>query len=304
MTNELVTLSNATAAAVERAASAVVAVQARVRFASSGVHWRSGIVVSAAHTIKRRDGIRVTLPDGRAVAATLIGSDPGTDVAALGVEESGLPLPVLAPDEALHPGQIVVAVGRSPEVGVHATMGVMSAVSGPWRTWRGASIDRYLRLDLGLYPGSSGGAVADAEGRVLGIATSALSRVAGLAIPAATVARVLEEILAKGYVARAYLGVGLQPVRLPASLARRLAIDPAQGMLVVSLEADGPAEKAGLLIGDVILNVGGSPVGDIEEVQSLLESVVPGESALVNLVRGGERQELRLATGERPRRDA
>src|SRR5579863_6070734 len=213
MANELAALSNELAQAVERAGSTVVAVHARPRFSSSGVFWRPGIIVTAEHTIRREEEITVTLPDGGNAPATLAGSDSGTDLAVLKAESAGKPVQPASGDPL--PGNLALAVARSEDSGVNATMGIVSAVSGDWRTWRGGRLDHYIRLDLTLYPGSSGGAVVNTSGEVIGIATSALSRIAGVAIQAATVERVVEQILTRGSVSRGYLGVGLQPVELP-----------------------------------------------------------------------------------------
>ena len=196
--------------------------------------------------------------------------------------------------ETLKPGQVVLAIGRSPDSGVNATMGIMSAVSGPWRSWRGGQIDQYLRLDLTLYPGSSGGAVVDTAGRVLGISTSALSRIAGLAVPVSTVNRVVDELLRTGHVSRGYLGLGLHPVALP---------DGSTGLIVLSAEADGPAARAGVLIGDILVALAGKGVGDTDDIQSALDSESVGKPITARIVRGGQVIELNITVGERPRRE-
>jgi S1-C subfamily serine protease len=294
MENELAALSNELAAAVEQAGRAVVAVNARPRFASSGVLWRPGVIVTAEHTIRRRDEIGVTLPDGRSTSATLVGRDAGTDLAVLKLAENGAPTAAFGAAESLKPGQIVLAIGRSPDSGVNATMGIMSAVSGPWRSWRGGQIDQYLRLDLTLYPASSGGAVVDTAGRVLGIATSALSRIAGLAVPVSTVNRVIDELLRSGHVARGYLGLGLHPVALA---------DGSTGLIVLSAETDGPAARAGVLIGDILTALGGKPVRDTDDIQSALDSESVGKPIAARIVRGGQVIELNITVGERPRRE-
>jgi len=172
-------------------------------------------------------------------------------------------------------------------------MGIVSAVSGSWRTWRGGRLDHYIRLDLTLYPGSSGGVVVNVDGSAIGIATSALSRIAGLAIPGSTIDRVVDELLAKGRVARGYLGVGLQPVKLS---------DHQRGLIVVSLESEGPAAKAGVLIGDVLLALGGAPVAATEELQGALESHPVGTTVEASVVRGGAGAKVAIVVGERPRR--
>src|SRR5580692_8628709 len=213
MANQLAAFSNELAALLERAGKSVVAVHARPRYSSSGVFWKPGVIVTAEHSIRREEEIAVTLPDGKNAPATLVGIDAGTDIAVLKVDAEGTP--VEQAKAAPTPGNLVFTVGRALDSGVNATMGIVSAVSGSWRTWRGGRLDRYIRLDLTLYPASSGGLVVNTTGGALGIATPALSRIAGVAIPASTIDRVASEILTRGHVARGYLGVGLQPVELP-----------------------------------------------------------------------------------------
>ena len=294
MENELVALSNELAGAVEHAGRAVVAVSARPRFASSGVVWRPGVIVTAEHTIRRREEIGVTLPDGRSTSATLAGRDPGTDIAVLKLADADVPAAALGSTEALRPGHLILAIGRSADSGVNATMGVMSAVSGPWRSWRGGQIDQYLRLDLTLYPGSSGGAVVDTTGRVLGISTSALSRIAGLAVPASTVNRVVDELLRTGHVSRGYLGLGLHPVSLP---------EGGTGLIVLSAEPNGPAAGAGVLLGDILVALAGKPLSETDEIQAILNGQSVGKPVAARIVRGGQVIELTITVGERPRRE-
>jgi S1-C subfamily serine protease len=294
MENELAALSNELAGAVEQAGRAVVAVNARPRFASSGVLWRPGIIVTAEHAIRRRDEIGITLPDGRTTSATLAGRDAGTDLAVLKLAENGAPAATFGSTETLKPGQIVLAIGRSPDSGVNATMGIMSAVGGPWRSWRGGQIDQYLRLDLTLYPGSSGGAIVDTAGRVLGISTSALSRIAGLAVPASTVNRVVDELLRTGHVSRGYLGLGLHPVSLP---------EGGTGLIVLSAEPNGPAAGAGVLLGDILVTLAGKPLSDTDEIQAILNGQSVGKPVAARIVRGGQVIELTITVGERPRRE-
>jgi S1-C subfamily serine protease len=292
MATELAALSKELAAVVAGAAGKVVAIDARPRFGSSGVFWRPGVIVTAEHTIRREEEITITLPDGTTAAADLAGSDPGTDLAVLKTDHPGQTATAASTDPV--PGALALAIGRSPDSGVNATMGIVSAVGPAWRTWRGGRLDRYLRLDLTIYPGSSGGLVLNTGGEAIGIATSALSRIAGVAIPASTVDRVVNEILARGRVRRGYLGVGLQPVELP---------DHHKGLIVLSLEPDGPAAKAGILIGDVLLSLGGRPVADTEDIQTALEGTEVGGSIAAEVLRGGAAKSVAITVGERPRRD-
>lgn len=293
MANEWAALSNDLAAAVERAGRSVVAVHARPRFSSSGVIWRPGVIVTAQHAIRREEEITITLPDGAGRPATLAGADAGMDLAVLRMSEpAGEAISQIA--EGTKPGHLALAVGRSEDSGVNASLGIISAVSGPWRTWRGGQLDQYIRLDLTMYPMSSGGVVVDSAGGVIGVATSGLSRLAGLAIPAASINRVLDEILSRGRVARGYLGVGLQPV---------VVSDHQKGLIVLSAETGGPAANAGVLVGDILVSVNGKAVADTEDVQSAMEGTRPGESVEAGLLRGGADKRLTITVGERPRRD-
>jgi S1-C subfamily serine protease len=288
MANQLAALSNEITAAVAAAAPHVVAVHARPRLSSSGVIWRPGVIVTAEHTVRREEEITVTLPGGSNVPATLAGADPGTDIAVLRFEaDAATPAPTTT---APAPGTIALAIGRSEDSGPNATLGIISASSGEWRTWRGGRLDHYLRLDLTLYPGSDGGAVINTGGEVIGVATSALSRIAGLAIPAVTVERVISEILTRGHVARGYLGLGLQPVELP---------DHQKGLIVLSVA--GPAAKAGTMVGDILLKLGGKEVRDTDDIQLVLESRTVGESLTLEVLRGGEAREIPVTIAERPR---
>ena len=293
MVNDLTAFSTELADVVGKVGKSVVAVDARPRYGSSGVFWRPGIVVTAEHTIRREEEIGVALPDGKTVSATVAGTDAGTDIAVLKVDGQAGDAPVIASGDPA-PGNLALALGRSPDSGVNATLGIISAVSGSWRTWRGGRLDRYIRLDLTMYPASSGGLVVNAKGEAIGIATSALSRIAGLAIPASTVDRVVDEILSRGHVARGYLGVGLQPVELP---------DHHKGLIVLSLEPEGPASKAGVLIGDVLVSLGGTPVTDTDDIQAVLERHSVGQTIEAGVVRGGVALNVGVVIGERSRRN-
>src|SRR5581483_357132 len=252
MSSTLAALSDDLAGAVERTAPYVVAVNGHGRIPSSGVIWRTGVVVTAEHSLKSDDDLSIVLADGRKLGAKLAGRDAGTDIAVLKVVEADA-APVFAPADSVKTGNLALAVARSIELGANATMGVISAVGGPWSTWRGGRLDQYIRLDVSLYPGSSGAAVVDTAGRILGIATSALSRAAGVAIPAATIERVAGELISKGRVPRGYLGLGLQPVGLPEHLINKLKLQTDTGLIVLTAEPNGPAGRAGVLVGDILM---------------------------------------------------
>jgi len=298
----MLALSNDLAAAVERAGSAVVAVNGRQRIPSSGVYWRSGVVVTADHTVRRDDEITVTLPDSRTVPATLAGRDSSTDLAVLKLQGVELPAVEIGDASWLKVGHLVLAVGRSAESGLSASMGVISAKGGAWRSWYGGQIDQFLRLDLTLYPGFSGGPLVDAQGHIVGINTSGPRRMV-LAIPASTVNRVVDQLLEKGRIARGYLGLGMQPVRLPDNLKRTLNLPSVGGVIVVNVETNGPADQAGVLIGDVLVALDGTPVSDTGDVLAMLGSDRVGKTVSVHVIRGGTSIELTITVGERPHRE-
>ena len=264
----MLSLSNDLAGAVERTAPALVTVHARRRLPSTGIHWRPGVIVTADHTVRTGEDITVTTPDGRALPAVLAGRDPGTDLAVLTVKDAGSATAALGDDAALKAGHLVLALGFGPRV----SWGVVEEVGPRWRSWRGGEIERLVRLDLTLYPGFSGGPLVDASGSVVGLNTSGLARDARLAVPATTVTRVADQILKTGHVPRGYLGLGMQPVRLPEALRGRLGLTGETGLIVVTVEPDGPAAGAGVLLGDVLVALDGAPVGDLEDVQACLGS--------------------------------
>lgn len=296
--NALASLSHELANIVDRAGRTVVSVNARPRLASTGVHWRPGIVVTADHTVRAEEDVTITDRDGRSVAARLAGRDPGTDLAVLRIDDPGLPTADVGDSASLEVGHIVLALGNGPR----ASWGVVSATGGPWRTWRGGEIDRFVRLDLTLYPGFSGGPLVDAEGRIVGINTSGLARQLELAIPAATVSRVTDELLEKGRVSRGFLGVGLQPVRLPEELKRMVPDGAEVALIVISVKADGPAARSGLMLGDVLVALDGAPVGAPDDVQAVIGARRAGSTVTASIVRAGAPIEVRITIGERPAR--
>ena len=253
MSTELIALSNALAQATERAAGSAVAVHTEARGSSSGVFWRTGVIVTAEHALRRDEDIQVTLPDGRVVAATLAGRDPSTDLALLKCAEAGLPAATTTDVSLIKPGSLALVVGRTRASGPVAALGIVSLVVAERRTWNGAALAPYIRLDIGVQPTAVGGAVIDAHGRVIGIATPRFARFGAIAVPASTVNRVVDVLLQKGRIPRGYLGVGLQPVRLPEALRRTLKRDDKTAAIVLEVEPDGPAHKAGIVIGDIFV---------------------------------------------------
>jgi S1-C subfamily serine protease len=304
--NALGALSQQMADAVERASLSIVALDARPRVRTSGVIWRPDVVVSTNHTVRRDEEIVVSLHDGRQTKATLAGRDPGTDLAVLRLEESaGENTPAQFSDaSALKVGNLILAVGRiHPERSVVAGLGIVGVLGDKWRTWRGGEIDRLIRPDVSIFIGFSGGALVNTEGQVAGVNTTGLARGTGLTIPASTVNRVVDQLLKHGRVARPYLGVGMHPVALPDKLRKKFNLPAASGLMMVSVEPDAPADKAGITIGDILLTLDDAPTADTDNVQTILSGKEVGAVVKVTLLRGGELTEAKITLGERPARN-
>lgn len=297
MTELLRNLSDALASTAEAAGPAVVRVEARRRLPASGIVWSAdGIIVTAHHVARRDDNIGIGLPGGETVAATLLGRDPTTDLAVLRAGAGDLAPATWAPTDDLRVGHLVLALGR-PGQTVQATLGIVSALGQSWRTPAGGQLDRYLQTDVVMYPGFSGGPLIDAAGRVLGLNTSALLRGVSLSVPSATVARVVETLLAHGRVRRGYLGIGIQPVRLPPALAEQL--NQETGLLLVQVKSSSPAEQGGLLLGDTIVALDGQPVPHHDALQALLSADRAGKSVPIRILRAGQLQDLDVVIGDR-----
>lgn len=296
----LQSLSNDLAGAVERAGAGIVRVEGRRGNPASGIVWSAdGLILTAHHVLERDDNITVILDGERAVAATLAGRDPGADLAVLRIQASDLtPLtPAAAGD--IRVGHLVLAVARPQSLA--ATIGVVSTVSGPWRTWRGGRLDRLIQTDAPFYPGFSGGALIDTSGRLAGLISSQLGRGLNLALPADLIGGLVEALTTHGRVRHGYLGIGTQPVALPASMRSTLTLTQATGLLVVTVEAEGPADRAGLLLGDILIGLGGAPIADIDDLQAQLAGDRVGTAMPARLIRGGRLQDALVTIGERAR---
>ena len=275
---------------VERLAASVVGLATR-RHGGSGVLWRNGIVVGSASALWRASTVSLVLPNGEQARGEVRGVDGGTDLAAVTFTSGQMPVAERAAAAEPRVGDFVFAVGREPSGLTQASFGHVGSVAGEWRTWRGGRVDRLIRLDGGLYPGLDGAPVADASGQVLGIASSAFSRHHGVVLPVATVDRVLDQLLAHGHVQQGYIGIAAQPVR---ATLDGTAVD---GLLVSSVADEGPAARAGLQVADVIVKVGGEPVGSLDALRELLQV---GAQVRVLVARGGQGHELSLEVAQRP----
>jgi len=298
MSDFLRNLSDAMAGIVESAGRSVVRVEGRRRLAASGVVWSAdGVILTAHHVVHADDEIGIALPDGNSAGARLVGRDPSTDLAVLRTDAPGLVAAERTAGQELHVGHLVLALGR-PGRTVQATLGIVSALGGEWRTPAGGMVDRYLQTDVVMYPGFSGGPLVDVGGRLVGMNTSALLRGVSLAVPVPTLERVVESLLTHGRVRRGYLGVGAQPVRLPQAIAQQLGQET--GLLLASVNAGGPADTAGLLLGDTLVSMDGQPLRHMDDLVAALGGDRIGQEARIRLLRGGQIQEIGVVIGARP----
>jgi len=296
MPNTFLDLSNALTAAAETAGRSTVLVNARKRLPASGIVFAADLVLTADHVVQRDEDITVVLPDGNELAAKLAGRDSGSDLAVLRLEKA-VATPAERVDEA-KVGQIVLALGRPSLDGIEASLGVLSAISGPVRTPRGL-LERTYRTDTTPYPGFSGGPLVDAEGRVLGLNTSGFGRGSSITIPTSVAWTVAEQLAAHGSIKRGYLGIRSQPVVLTQAAQNLLKREQAAGLLIIGIEAGTPAETAGLLVGDILVGLNDRPVADPDELFGALHGALVGKPTSVEVLRGGEPKTISVTVGTR-----
>lgn len=296
--NLLVELSDAIADAAEKAAASTVMVDARRKFPASGIAFAADLILTADHVVEREEEICILLADGTEVAASLAGRDPGTDLAVLKLAQ-----PVAVPAEiskhAPRVGQFVLAVGRPSVGGIQSSFGSIHAISGPVRTRRGSILERYIKTDVVSYPGFSGGPLAHGDGTILGINTSGLGSDGAITIPTDVALKTADALVKYGRVKRGYLGIRSQVVELPAEARQSLGREQLTGLLLVGLEADSPAGKGGLMVGDILAGMEGQPVSSQDDLFGLLGSDVIGKPLSMNVLRGGKLVLIPVEIGER-----
>ncbi|HET9590752.1 MAG TPA: trypsin-like peptidase domain-containing protein [Anaerolineales bacterium] len=297
MPNALTDFSNGLTAAVEKGAASTVLVDARKRYPASGIAYSEDLVLTAEHVVTREENIMVTLPDGRSVAATIAGRDPGSDLAVLRLAEKALSPPKTSDEVKV--GQLVLALGRPTSAGMQASWGIVTATHGPVRTSRGGLLDEYIESETTPYPGFSGGPLVNTEGEVLGLNTSGLTRGSSLTIPVKVAWRLADALARHGTVKRGYLGIRTQPVDIREAARTALKREQGDGLLVLWLEENGPAAKSGLLVGDILVAINGQSVGDPDDLLAALSSDTVGKPVPVEVLRGGRPETLQVTVGER-----
>jgi S1-C subfamily serine protease len=330
----LLSLSNDLADAVEKGAASTVTVNARRRMPASGIVWSAdGLIVTANHVVERDDDITIGLPDGRSLPAALAGRDPSSDLAALRIEASDLAAAVKTGEE-IKPGHLVLAVGRPGQSGPMASFGVVSMMGGPihQRGQRGGphprpngqpggpergpggpgggrgprgegfqpggvNVERFIRADVAMLPGFSGGPLVTAAGEIAGLNTSFFGRWGGITLPNDVIEPVVTALLTHGKVRRGFLGIGAQAAKLPQAQADSAGQEI--GLLVVNIEGDGPADTAGIMLGDIVLTVAGASVTSVETLQEKLSGELVGVETPVLILRGGSPMTIPVTVGER-----
>lgn len=301
-TTELSALSRDIAELVSRTVSGVVAVKAAPHRTISGVSIREDVIAIAAPALRREEHIPIHASDGGQGTGALLGRDPGIHAAFLKV--TGLQLKPLPPRDpaGLRAGMLAAVVGLTTDAGPSASLGILGAVSGPRRTWRGGSLDQFIRLDVNTYPSQSGAAVVDSEGSLIGMATPGLLQFSPVAVPVGMLNRLADELLQQGRIRQGYLGVGLQPVAVPSALREKTGSAHDSGLIILNVEPDSPAEKAGIQLGDILISLDGKPLVDVDDLQHALRGENVGRQLKLVLVRGGERVETAVTISERARR--
>jgi len=293
--NALVALSQAMADAVERIAKSLVMVNGRPRQPATGIVYDADLVLTADHVLEREDNLTVQTHDGRVLGVQIIGRDASTDLAVLRAANLGVPSASAAADARV--GQIALAVGRPSADGVMASLGVVSKVGGPLRMGRGsATLERYIQTDATPYPGFSGGALVDATGAAFGLLTTGFGRGAPIVIPMEVALKVARTLTRQGYVKRGYLGIVSQQVKLPPT-QRSSAQE--YGLLIVRVEENSPAERGGLLIGDILLAVEDQAINDADDLMAALHGDRVGKPVTIRVSRGGVVQTLSVVVGQK-----
>lgn len=290
----MLALSDQLAAAVQKAGQAVFAVHGRPRVPSTGVHWRSGLIVTANHTVQTDDDLTVTSPNGQSAPATVVGRDSALDVAVLGIGAVDVAVADVGDSDAVRVGHMVLAVGAGPR----ASWGVISAIGAAWSSRSESDV---FSLDLTLYPGFSGGPLVDARGSVVGLNTSGASRRLELAVPAKAVSRLVDAVVRHGRIPQAYLGVSTQQIRVPQGVREESRQAQRTALIVVDVQEGSPA-AAGLLVGDVILSLDGTAMADPLDLRAVVRPERIGQRVTASVIRAGRVLDVSLTIGERPGR--
>jgi serine protease DegQ len=260
-----------------------------------------GYILTNNHVVEGADQIEVTLADGREAKATLVGRDPDTDLAVLHIRLDNLPVITFGNDANARVGDVVLAIGYPFGVGQTVTQGIISALG---RTQLGINtFENFIQTDAAINPGNSGGALVDANGNLIGINTAIFSRSGGslgigFAVPVSTARNVMQQLITTGQVVRGWIGV--EPQDVTDQLARSLKLPHPEGVVIIGVLRQGPADQAGVKPGDVVLDVAGKPVGNTGQLLNAVAALKPGSETAIQVLRNGKPQTLQVRIGTRP----
>ena len=259
-----------------------------------------GYVLTNHHVVRDANRVRVTLTDGSSLGAVAVGSDPPNDLAVVRADGSGLPYASLGDSSPLKVGQLVIAIGNPLGFQSSVSTGVVSAKGRGMRSLDGRLIENVIQHTAPLNPGNSGGPLVDSRGRVVGINTAIIpvAQGIGFAVPSDTARHVVSQILANGRVRRGYLGINGRQRQLSRRMVRHLELARESGVEVASLDPRGPAGASGVLPGDIVVAMNGSPVESVDDLHRLLSEVAAGDFARLDLVRGMERRIVEVVVGD------
>jgi S1-C subfamily serine protease len=290
-------LSEELSATIEKASQSVVLVQGR-RFPASGVVWKKNLVVTTDHSLARISEVQIRTASGEIISGAIAGRDPSTDVAIIQAARDLQPLEIST--TSLKAGQLGVILGRANGGRVLSVLTMISGTDSNYKNWRGGTFDQFIRLDSAPFPGFSGSALLMPNGTIAGINTAAFSRHFGLTIPGSNIERLVERIQTKGSIGRPYLGLMMQPVRLPEKFRKEAGTEI--GLLLIGTENGSPAEQAGLNVGDIVVGLNGKTVNSIEELHDVLGAESIGTEIKITILRGGKIENIQTKVGERPLR--
>lgn len=302
--SELTGFSDALVNLVDQTAPSLVSVKAGAHRSISGVVIDAAHIAVPEHALKRRDTVPFVTQSGSEAVAKILGRDPGVDLAILHCESLAVtPLPH-ADATALKPGALAAVIGMTPDVGPSVSLGILGALGPQRRTWRGGTLDHFIRLDVNLYPSQNGAAVITADGKLIGMASPALSRHSTITVPVVTIQRVLAELLKEGRIRTGYLGVGVQPVAIPQHLRDKSPDISETGLILLSVVPGAAADVSGLQVGDILLGLNGQSLEDIDQLQAQLRGEHIGKPSELLILRGGEPRKLSVIIQEAERKQA
>lgn len=297
----LKSLSDETAELVGKVAPSVVGISNQ-QGRGTGIVWSSdGYIVTCNHVVGRRRTVRVGLGERKFSEGKVIGRDPNSDVALLKIKEGELKPIEIGNSENLRVGQFVIALANPYSRDLSAASGIITSVRSSFRRWRGMTMGNALVTDATLNPGYSGGPLVDVSGKMIGL-NSAYIQSRGIAVPINTVKTIADMLISEGKITRAYLGITSNTIQLPQEIATQAQISQDEGIIVLSVEKNSPAKRAGLVLGDIIVKLDEKPVTNTYDLNRLLSKEMIGKETKLRILRAEKPMELKITPTERRNR--